>query len=172
MNLVAPDLKGKAVIGDDKDHSKIWVADQVDLCRYVAECVKLDQAWARRDDLRPRDVSVWLWARAFCGLPAWLRRGKLVTAGNVKFPTVFPLVKGKCFSVTGARKCEKTGHSCMRRVVDCAGAPGAKGNVVIGRAGRAFLDGSGISAEVFNTSKVRAKLQSAMDGLSAPATCS
>ena len=172
MNLVAPDLKGKAVIGDDKDHSKIWVADQVDLCRYVAECVELDQAWARRDDLRPRDVSVWLWARAFWGLPAWLRRGKLATAGAVKFPTVFPLVKGKCFSVTGARKCEKTCHSFMRRVVDCAGAPGAKGNVVIGRAGRVFLDKSGISAEVFNISRVRAKLQSAMHGLSAPATCS
>ena len=60
----------------------------------------------------------------------------------------------------------------MRRVVDCAGAPGAKGNVVIGRAGRAFLDGSGISAEVFNISRVRARLQSAMDGLSAQATCS
>ena len=29
MELVAPDLKGKAVIGDDKDHSKIWGADQV-----------------------------------------------------------------------------------------------------------------------------------------------
>ena len=27
MELVAPDLKGKAVIGDDKDHSKIWVAE-------------------------------------------------------------------------------------------------------------------------------------------------
>ena len=47
----------------------------------------------------------------------------------------------------------------MRRVVDCAGAPGAKGNVVIGRAGRAFLDGSGISAEVFNISRVRARLE-------------
>ena len=116
MELVAPDLKGKAVIGDDKDHSKIWVADQVDLCRYVTECVEMDETWARRDDLRPRDVPVWLWARAFWGLPAWLRRGKLATAGNVKF--VFPLVKGKCFSVTGTRKCEKAGHSCMRRVVD------------------------------------------------------
>ena len=107
MELVAPDLKGKAVIGDDKDHSKIWVADQGDLCRYVAECVEMDQSWAKRDDLRPRDVSVWLWARAFWGLPAWLRRGKLATNGNVKFPTVFPL--GKCFSVTGSRKCEKAG---------------------------------------------------------------
>ena len=59
----------------------------------------------------------------------------------------------------------------MRRVVDCAGTPGAKGNVVIGRAGRAFLDGSGISAEVFNISRVRARLEKAMEGLSAPATC-
>ena len=153
MELVAPDLKGKAVIGDDKDHSKISVADQDDLCRYVAECVEMDQTWVRRDDLRPRDV--WLWARAFWGLPAWLRRGKLATVGNVKFPTVFPLVKGKCFSVTGTRKCQKAGHICMRRVVDCAGAPGAKGNVVIGRAGRAFLDNSGISAEVFRDYNVR-----------------
>ena len=106
------------------------------------------------------------------GLPAWLERGRLATAGNVKFPSVFPLVKGKCFSVTGARKCQKAGHSCMRRVVDCAEAPGAKGNVVIGRAVRAFLDNSGISAEVFNISRVRARLQSAMDDLRAPATCS
>ena len=35
---------------------------------YVAECVEMDQSWAKRDDLRPRDVSVWLWARAFWGL--------------------------------------------------------------------------------------------------------
>ena len=171
MEVVAPDLRGKAVIGDDKDHSKIWVADRGDLCRYVAECVETDKSWARRDDLRPRDVSVWLWARAFWGLPAWLRRGRLATTGKVKFPTVFPLVKGKCFNVTGSRTCEKAGHSCMRRVVDCAGAPGAKGNVIIGRAGRAFLDSSGISAEVFNISRVRARIQQAMDGLSAPATC-
>ena len=39
---------------------------------------------------------------------------------------------------------------------------GQKGNVVIGRAGRAFLDNSGISAEVFNISRVRARLQRAM----------
>ena len=67
MELVAPDLKGKAEIGDDKDPSKIWVADQGDLCRYVAECVEMNRSWAKREDLRPRDVSVWLWARAFSG---------------------------------------------------------------------------------------------------------
>ena len=43
-----------------------------------------------------------------------------------------------------------------------------KENVVIGRAGRAFLDGSGISAEVFNISRVRARLEKAMEGRSAP----
>ena len=82
----------------------------------------------------------------------WL---SVVTAGNVKFPTVFPFDQG----------------SCMRRVVDCAGAPEAQGNVVIGRAGRAFLNGSGISAEVFNISTVRARPQRALEDLSA-ATCS
>ena len=61
--------------------------------------------------------------------------------------------------------------ACMRRVVDCAGAPGAKGNVVIGRAGRAFLDGSGITSEVFNMSNVCARLVIAVRGLSVPATC-
>ena len=34
------------------------------------------------------------------------------------------------------------------------------------------LDNAGISAEVFNISRVRARIQCAMDGLSAPATCS
>ena len=168
MELVKPDLTGKAVIGDDKDHSKIWVTDQVDL-RYVAQCVELDQA-SRRDDLRPRDVSVWLWARAIWGLPAWLRRGRLVTTGQAKLPTVFPLVKGKCFGVTGNRKCEKRGHSCMRRVVDCAGAPRAKENVVIGRCGSSvpgwFWDlGGGLHH--FQG----ARLEKAMEGLSAPAAC-
>ena len=42
----------------------------------------------------------------------------------------------------------------------------------IGRAGRAFLNGSGISAEVFNISTVRARLQRALEDLSAPAACS
>ena len=46
-----------------------------------------------------------------------------------------------------------------------------KGNVVIGRVGLAFLDGSRISAEVFNISRVRARLEKVMEGLSAPATC-
>ena len=41
---------------------------------------------------------------------------------------------------------------------------------MIGRAGRAFLDGSGISAEVFNISRLRARLEKAMEGPSAPAT--
>ena len=59
----------------------------------------------------------------------------------------------------------------MRRVVDCAGALGAEGTVVVGRAGRAFLDGSGITSEVFNTSKVCARLVKAVQSLSAPATC-
>ena len=63
---------------------------------------------------------------------SWLRRGRPVTTGQVKFPTVFPWVRGKCFGVTGHRTCEKRGHSCVRRVVDCAGAPSAIG-VAIGR---------------------------------------
>ena len=90
MELVKPGLKGGAVIGDDKNHSKIWVTDQDDLNRYVAQSVELDQAWARREDLMPRDVSVWLWARAVWGLLAWLRRGRLVTTGQAKFLTVSP----------------------------------------------------------------------------------
>ena len=40
--------------------------------------------------------------------------------------------------------------------------------VLVGR----FLDNSRISAEVFNISRVRAKLQRAVDDLSAPAACS
>ena len=36
---------------------------------------------------------------------------------------------------------------------------------------RAFLEGSGITSEVFNISRVRARLVKAMEGLSAPATC-
>ena len=42
-DAIGPDLKGRAVIGDDKDHSKIWVPDQVDLNRYVAKFVELDR---------------------------------------------------------------------------------------------------------------------------------
>ena len=52
----------------------------------------------------------------------------------------------------------------MRLVVDCAGAPGAKGNVVFVRPGLALLDGSGITSEVFNMSKVRARLVKAVQG--------
>ena len=37
MELVKPDLKGRAVIGEEKDHSKTWVTDTVDLNRYVAQ---------------------------------------------------------------------------------------------------------------------------------------
>ena len=58
VELVKPDLKGRAAIGDDKDHSKIFVTDQGDLNRCVAQCVELDQAWAKRDDLRPRGSDV------------------------------------------------------------------------------------------------------------------
>ena len=47
MELVGNDLKGRAVIGDDKDHSKIWVADQVDLNRYVTECVEIGLVMSR-----------------------------------------------------------------------------------------------------------------------------
>ena len=72
--LAKPHLKGKAVIGDDEDHSKIWVSNEGELNRYVAHCVEADHARARRDDLEPSDVSVWLWARATWCLPPWLSR--------------------------------------------------------------------------------------------------
>ena len=49
MELAKPDLKGKAVFGDH--HSMIWVSDEGELNRYVAQCVEADHAWARRDDI-------------------------------------------------------------------------------------------------------------------------
>ena len=137
VELAKPDLKGKAVIGGDKDHSKIWVSDEGELNRYVVQCVEADHAWARTDDLEPSDVTVWLWARAIWGLLPWLRREKACEYRPIEIPDSFPLVKASALTRLDVEN--------VKREVDCDGAPGAKGNVVNGRAGRPFLDGSGIS---------------------------
>ena len=91
MDLVKPDLKGKAVIDDDKDHSKIWKSDEDELKRNVVQCVETDHAWTRRDGLEPSDVSVWLWAHAIWGSCPVTPSGKACEYRPIEIPDSFPL---------------------------------------------------------------------------------
>eukprot|EP00959_Pyramimonas_sp_CCMP1952_P253509 5296913-Pyramimonas_sp.AAC.1 len=88
-------------------------------------------------------------------------------------PYVFPTVKSKCFQDDGARCCSKSGHSCMRRIVNSAGAPGAEGFRCIGRASRRLMQASGLSSEVFNMSHAAREVRAIVSELEPPAndTC-
>eukprot|EP00959_Pyramimonas_sp_CCMP1952_P369835 7746035-Pyramimonas_sp.AAC.1 len=125
----------------------------------------MDDDWALRLDLTHQDAATWLWTRAHAGLPAWLRSQTMLPPVKKTTcpPYVFPTVKSKCFDADGTKKCAKAGHSCMRRIVNSAEAPGTAGYKCVGRAARHLLRASGTSCEVFNMNDAAAELRQISD---------
>eukprot|EP00972_Heterocapsa_arctica_P021631 3180456-Heterocapsa_arctica.AAC.1 len=68
--------------------------------------------WKHRPDITLDDVTKYLWARASLGLPSWLRKS---SSSSCSPPSMFPLVKSKCYADSGEHICAKPGHSCWRR---------------------------------------------------------
>ena len=80
-------------------------------------------------------------------------------------PTVFPLVKSKCFSDLGHRICLKLGHSCWRRVINCCQLPAARGWRTISRAGRFILQQLDVSCETWSMDQAATDLVSMVASL-------
>ena len=124
--------------------------------------------WCPRSDLHPDQVTSYMWARSKLGLPDWLRRSN---ATACRPPSVFPLVKSKCYRDDGTRLCTKKAHSCWRRVIDCSGLPFARGWKAVARAARAVVKASKLTRELFNISHLRPELQACLLQLDAPPLC-
>ena len=176
MQQVLDDSDECVIISDDKDCDKVWACDGQDLFRYLHQQALMDPDWRLRLDISPRDAAVWMWGRAVAALPEWLRTPRFLppVSASTRPPYVFPTVKGKCFSPSGQRICQKPFHSCFRRVVNCSDAPGSRGFQIIGRAARDLLYRSGLSCEVFNLNRAATELRDLRLSLPvdiAPACC-
>ena len=143
---------GMVLVGDDRDACKVWCVDGREMFAYMVKECQLDLAWSMRRDLTPSDVCQFSVARAMLGLPAWLRRGE---PGPVRSPSIFPLIKSKCFADDGTKTCVKPGHSCWRRVVDCSQVAWPRAWKAVARGTRGLLRTLNLSHEVFDLSKAR-----------------
>ena len=161
--------QGWALIGDDRDAGKVWRVRPEEMFLHMTSAMLDDPAtWCPWPDLHPDQVVSYMWARSKLGLPGWLRKS---AAPTCRPPSVFPLVKSKCFLDDGTRRCTKVAHSCWRRVIDCSGLPFARGWKAIARAARAVVRTSGLSRELFNIAQLRPELQEGLLRLNAPPVC-
>jgi len=126
---------GMALVGDDRDASKMWLVEACPMFLHLLSAILADPAWIRMPSISTDDVVRMMWAKCYLGLPAWLRRG----ATRCRPPSVFPLIKSKCWADSGIRLCVKAGHSCWRRVIGSGEQPWASGWRTMGRAARGVL---------------------------------
>ena len=159
---------GMVLVGDDRDSNKAWLMSAPSMIGYLQGAIEADtQTWRRRDDLAPAMTCCWLEARSVLGLPSFLRRWRGPRA--LCPPTLFPLVKSKCFSDQGIHRCQKPLHSCWRRVIDCSSAPYASGWRTMSRAGRGALRAIGWGKELWSIGEARAKVDRMLSSLAPPA---
>ena len=141
----------ECLIPDDRDPSKAWVAQPLELAAYLLLQVLQDPQWRVRMDLDADSVLTWLYARAELGLPSFLKRLLRPKGGrSIGHPAMFAFVKSKCYDNQGRRTCRKEGHSCCRRVIDMATVPYSKAWKVVARGLRGVVQASGVSRELFD----------------------
>jgi len=129
---------GMVLVGDDRDANKAWLLSAPSMIGYLRSSIEADfHTWRRRDDITPDMACCWLEACSILGLPSFLRRWR--GTRRLAPPTLFPLVKSKCFLDQGVHLCCKPLRSCWRRVIDCSSAPYAAGWRAVSRAGRGAL---------------------------------
>ena len=146
---------GYVLFPDDKEPSRMWRARSEQLHANLLQGLLLDRGTWQPTELSLDTLRALELARGLAGLPSWLRAGASPLAAQVRPPTMFPLCKSKCYAPTGQRLCAKPRHSCMRRVVNCAGLPFRHGWRIAARALRGILMFLGLSCEVFDPTLMR-----------------
>eukprot|EP00971_Amphidinium_carterae_P187310 3717595-Amphidinium_carterae.1 len=98
--------------------------------RFKALCLPFDchasrhSHWVHMSGLEPEAGLKFLTAGAIWGLPTWLQHQR-----KFALSTFLPFGQEyKCVQDDGCRRCQKVGHSCMRRVVASSNVPFASGS--------------------------------------------
>ena len=86
-------------------------------------------------------------------------------------PAMFMMVKTKCFTEQGERKCKKKAHSCWRKVAAHHLSPAKPCWKSLGRAALGALDFVQLSCDVGSMATVTQKLHASMVKLVAPRAC-
>ena len=80
--------------------------------------------------------------------------------GDIRPACLFPLVKSKCSLDSWVRRCCKSGHPCMRRVIDCSSVSHKMAWCSVARAIRTVARLGGRGCEIFDISQKRKELAS------------
>ena len=104
-----------SLAGDDRDPGRAWTASTFELILYVlGSLLNPANGWTHRPELSVSSVVPYLHARALLGLPHWLRTAPRRVS---RCPSLFPLVKSKCFDVGGKCICPAVQkgeyHNCI-----------------------------------------------------------
>ena len=152
------------VIRDDKDSTKVWVADPVELACSTLAGIAADPIWKVHVGMQPSSVQIVGYSKVALGVPWFLKR-RFGSGLEKTQPTwLFPLVKSKCYRDDGSRSCGKPNHSCFRRVLDTSLAPGSMAWRILGRGIRFVVSSLG-GKELFDPLLMGTKVSSLLDAL-------
>ena len=135
MSAAVDDCSDYTICGDDKGTSKMWRVKTKELHAYMVSSLLEAPGWTLTR-LTLSTVRAFELARAAASLPPFLTRH---LDRKHELPTAFPLFKSKCWGDNGAHKCNKPGHSCVRRVINSGSVPFKSSWQLVSRALRAIL---------------------------------
>ena len=92
---------GCVLAGDDRVRNKAWQVPVRQAYLFMFSSVLHTEGWKHKPLLREKALQIVEWAKMFAGIPAFLRRGAL--AAKTRVPSMFFLVKSKCFSDLGEK---------------------------------------------------------------------
>ena len=158
----------KLLVGDDRCSTRMWLVEASEAFLYILSALLKDTEVWQKSDFSLEQVQKVLQARVIWGLPEFLRRRVKKVDPT---PSIFPLVKSKCWGAGGEHQCSSGPlHSCWRRVIDTSRTPCQAGWRVIARAVRMVVTTCKVSAEVFNLDGVRQELEKEVKQLNCQAT--
>eukprot|EP00971_Amphidinium_carterae_P074780 1477735-Amphidinium_carterae.2 len=154
------------LVPDDKLSNKAWLVRTLEVFAFLVSSLLADPAFVFCPTISKDAALLFLVAKGFWGLPAWLRR--VGSKRQWELPTLVPLIKSKCWGDDGTHTCRKPQHSCMRRVIASGKVPWAASYRVVARAIRGVVRLVNTSREVFSLHLIRAALDGAMNSLTIP----
>lgn len=116
---------------DDKVGGKVWGSSHEGVWAMTLSNLRACSATWQRSEALPEDAVALTLAAGLAGLPAPLRGRQ--RRGLPAPPKLHVLIKSKCWSDTGAWRCGRSGHSCLRRVSDWSSTPWRPAWKVVGR---------------------------------------
>ena len=162
----------EVIVQDDKDSGGAWGMPKATLFAVMCKLVFSDPQW----ELLPISVSqaaVATYTLANLALPKWAKR-RYQSHLRVQPPYLFPLVKSKCWSDSGAHVCSSPGHSCWRKVVSFVGVPWRRSWRFLCRAAQGVIESTELPDELFSLRLLAPTLHQKVNALEtspSPAVC-